>query len=100
MEVCSSRLTYNLRQLKKQVDWALEKGAETVEYDMDRDNPNLRFHRERSKEQETREYINKLGSGMHIYPNINTVEDEESSLDILVKLEKEGVVKKQKRQAP
>ena len=42
-EILRVPLTYNVRQLKKHVDKAIELGAETLQYDIDSDNPYLNF---------------------------------------------------------
>lgn len=51
-EIARVRLTHNVKQLKKYVDEAISKGAETIRFDMDTQNPYFIFSSDFTPEQE------------------------------------------------
>lgn len=59
-EILRVRLTHNVRQLKKYVDEAIEKGAEKIRFDMDRDNPYFIFSADFTPEQQNEYELKKL----------------------------------------
>lgn len=59
-EILRVRLTHNVKQLKKYVDEAIEKGAEKIHFDMDRDNPYFIFSADFTPEQQNEYELQKL----------------------------------------
>ena len=59
-EILRARLTCNVRQLKKYIDEAIEKGAETIRFDLNKDNPYFIFFADFTPEQENEYEIKKL----------------------------------------
>ena len=59
-EILRVSLTHNLRQLKKYVDNAIEKGAEKVYFDMDKENPYFIFSVDFTPEQQNEYELNNL----------------------------------------
>lgn len=59
-QILRVRRTGNLRQLKKYVDEALSKGAETIRFDFDSDNPYFVFNANFTPEQENAYELVKL----------------------------------------
>lgn len=59
-EILRVRLTYNVKQLKKYVDKAIEKGAEKISFDMDKENPYFIFSTDFTPEQQNEYELKKL----------------------------------------
>jgi predicted DNA-binding protein len=59
-EILRVRLTQNVKQLKKYVDEAIEKGAEKIRFDMDKENPYFIFSADFTPEQQNEYDLNKL----------------------------------------
>ena len=59
-EILRVRLTHNVKQLKKYVDEAIEKGAEKIRFDMDKENPYFIFSADFTPEQQNEYDLNKL----------------------------------------
>lgn len=59
-EILRVRLTHNVKQLKKYVDEAIEKGAEIIRFDMDRENPYFIFSADFTPEQKNEYELKKL----------------------------------------
>jgi hypothetical protein len=59
-DILRVRLTHNVKQLKKHVDLAIELGAETIQYDIDSDNPYLNFISDLTPEENNILEIKKL----------------------------------------
>ena len=59
-EILRVRLTHNVKQLKKYVDEAIEKGAEKIRFDMDEENPYFIFSADFTPEQQNEYDLNKL----------------------------------------
>jgi hypothetical protein len=59
-DVLRVRLTHNVKQLKKYVDEAIEKGAENIRFDMDKDNPYFIFSADFTPEEENEYELNQL----------------------------------------
>ena len=59
-EILRVRLTHNVKQLKKYIDEAIEKGAEKIRFDMDKENPYFIFSADFTPEQQNEYDLNKL----------------------------------------
>lgn len=59
-DILRVRLTHNVKQLKKYVDEAIQKGAENIRFDMDKENPYFIFSAEFTPEQENEYELEKL----------------------------------------
>jgi hypothetical protein len=59
-DILRVRLTHNVKQLKKYVDEAIEKGAENIRFDMDKENPYFIFSADFTPEQENEYELEKL----------------------------------------
>lgn len=59
-EILRVRLTHNVKQLKKYVDEAIEKGAEKIRFDMDKENPYFIFSTDFTPEQQNEYELKKL----------------------------------------
>jgi hypothetical protein len=59
-EILRVRLTHNVKQLKKYIDEAIEKGAEKIHFDMDKENPYFIFSADFTPEQQNEYDLNKL----------------------------------------
>ncbi len=59
-EILRVRLTHNVRQLKKYIDEAIEKGAEKIWFDLDEQNPYFIFSSDFTPEEENEYELNKL----------------------------------------
>ena len=59
-EILRVRLTHNVKQLRKYIDEAIEKGAEKIRFDMDKENPYFIFSADFTPEQQNEYDLNKL----------------------------------------
>jgi len=59
-QILRVRLTNNVKQLKKYVDLAIEKGAEKIIFDMDKENPYFIFTADFTPEQQNECDLNEL----------------------------------------
>jgi MoaA/NifB/PqqE/SkfB family radical SAM enzyme len=59
-DILRVRLTHNVRQLKKYVDEAIEKGADAIHFNMDKENPYFIFTADLTPEEENEYKINEL----------------------------------------
>jgi len=59
-QILRVRLTHNVKQLKKYVDLAIEKGAEKISFDMDKENPYFIFTSDFTPEQQNEYDLNEL----------------------------------------
>ena len=59
-EILRVRLTHNVKQLKKYVDEAIEKGAEEIRFNMDKENPYFIFSADFTPEQQNEYELKKL----------------------------------------
>ena len=59
-DILKVRLTHNVKNLKKYIDEAIEKGAENIRFDMDKNNPYFIFYTDFTPEQENEYELEKL----------------------------------------